>query len=77
MAFWLLVAPFWIRRVLKGTERRLLALAGLAVLVPAGLAMLAMTPLQVLLVLGLTSIADSAAYFAGRHFGRRRLAPSR
>ena len=33
-------------------------------------------PTQVLLVIGLASIADSAAYFAGRAWGRHKLAPS-
>jgi phosphatidate cytidylyltransferase len=50
--------------------------AGFAVLVPAGLAMLALKPLEVLLVLVLVWIADSAAYFVGRAWGRRKLAPS-
>jgi phosphatidate cytidylyltransferase len=31
---------------------------------------------QVLLVLGLTWVADTAAYFVGSRFGRRKLAPS-
>ena len=33
-------------------------------------------PLEVVLVLALTSIADSAAYFVGRAWGRHKLAPS-
>lgn len=74
--FWTLVAPLWFRLGLSAGQGPSLALAGIVVLVPAGLAMLAMSPLQVVLVLGLTSIADSAAYFAGRRFGRRKLAPA-
>ncbi len=74
--FWILVAPLWLRLGVSGAQRPYLALAGIVVLVPAGLAILAMSPLQVVLVLGLTSIADSAAYFAGRRFGRRKLAPA-
>jgi phosphatidate cytidylyltransferase len=53
-----------------------LGAAGFAVLVPAGLAMLALGPLEVLLVLVLVWIADTAAYFAGRAWGRRKLAPA-
>jgi phosphatidate cytidylyltransferase len=75
-AFWVAAAPVWLARGMAPTQRRLLLAAGLAVLVPAGLAVHVMTPLQVVLAVALTSIADSAAYFAGRAFGRRKLAPS-
>ncbi len=74
--FWLAVAPWWLWRGVAAGQRRLLALAGVAVLVPAALGLLAMTPLQVVLVLTLTSLADAAAYFTGRRFGRRKLAPA-
>src|SRR5437773_1523361 len=53
-----------------------LAAAGLFVLIPAGLALVALPAQQVLLVLGLTWVADTAAYFVGSRFGRRKLAPS-
>ena len=49
---------------------------GLAVLIPAGLAMSVLPPRQLLMVLGLIWISDTAAYLAGRAFGRRKLAPS-
>jgi phosphatidate cytidylyltransferase len=71
--FWVVVAPLWLWR---GVARRGLAAAGLAVLVPAGLAMVALRSLDVVLVVALVSIADTAAYFAGRAWGRRKLAPS-
>lgn len=75
-AFWLLAVPLWLWRGVTARRARLLALAGAAVLVPAGLAMAALTPGQVLAVLGLTWVADTAAYFAGVRYGRRKLAPS-
>jgi phosphatidate cytidylyltransferase len=53
-----------------------LPVAGLVVLVPAGLAMVALRPAQVVAIVALVSIADTAAYFAGRAWGRRKLAPS-
>ncbi|HWA36646.1 MAG TPA: phosphatidate cytidylyltransferase [Burkholderiales bacterium] len=75
-AFWVVVAPLWLARGMAPSQRRLLLAAGVAVLVPAGAALHVMTPLQVVLAVALTSIADSAAYFTGRAFGRRKLAPS-
>ena len=74
-AFWLLVAPPWLWRGVEPRHSRVLAAAGIAVLVPAGLAMVALSPLQVLLSLGLTWVADTVAYFSGRRFGRHKLAP--
>jgi phosphatidate cytidylyltransferase len=53
-----------------------LGAAGFAVLVPAGLAMASLEPHQVLLVLVLVWIADTAAYFVGRAWGKRKLAPA-
>jgi phosphatidate cytidylyltransferase len=75
-AFWILVAPLWLWRGVRADHARLLAAAGLAVLVPAGLAIVALAPAQVLAVLCLTWVADTAAYFTGRRFGRHKLAPS-
>lgn len=61
---------------MRPTQATWIGAAGFAVLVPAGLALLALQPLQVLLVLVLVWIADTAAYFVGRRWGRRKLAPS-
>jgi phosphatidate cytidylyltransferase len=74
--FWIAVAPLWMWRGVRPGETTWIGAAGFAVLVPAGLAMLALKPLEVLLVLVLVWIADSAAYFVGRAWGRRKLAPS-
>ena len=74
--FWIVVVPLWMRRGLQGTGRMWIGAAGFAVLVPAGLAMLSLRPLEVLLVLVLVWIADSAAYFVGRAWGKRKLAPA-
>jgi phosphatidate cytidylyltransferase len=71
--FWVLAAPLWLWR---GVGRMGLPVAGLVVLVPAGLAMVALRPAQVVAIVALVSIADTAAYFAGRAWGRRKLAPS-
>ena len=75
-AFWLLIAPLWLWRGVSADQKRILALAGVVVLLPAGLAMATLPAQQVLAVLVLTWIADTAAYFAGMRWGRHKLAPS-
>jgi len=75
-AWWVALAPAWMWRGVRAGQHAWLGAAGLVVLVPAGLAMLALGPLQVLLVLVLVWIADTAAYFVGRAWGRRKLAPA-
>jgi phosphatidate cytidylyltransferase len=74
--FWIVVVPPWLGRVVRGASTPLLCVAGCIVLIPTALAVTLLPRLQLLLVLGLVWIADSAAYFAGRRFGRRKLAPS-
>jgi phosphatidate cytidylyltransferase len=75
-AFWLLIVPLWLWRGVTAGHKRLLAFAGVPVLLPAGLAMVTLPAQQVLAVLALTWIADTAAYFAGTRWGRHKLAPS-
>ena len=74
--FWLLLVPAWLRRGLGQSRRAALALAGCVALALAGFAALLLPPNLLLVVLGLAWTADTAAYFAGKAFGRRRLAPS-
>jgi phosphatidate cytidylyltransferase len=75
-AWWLVAAPVWMWRGVKPGQRTWLGAAGFAVLVPAGLGLLALRPAEVLMVLILVWIADTAAYFVGRAWGRRKLAPA-
>ena len=74
--FWVIIAPIWLARGVSLQHRIALLAAGFIILVPAALALAALPPLQVLAVLVLVWVADSAAYFVGRAWGRRKLAPS-
>ena len=74
--FWTAVAPLWMWRGLRAQQAPWIGAAGFAVLVPAGLAMATLEPLETLLVLILVWIADTTAYFVGRAWGRRKLAPA-
>jgi phosphatidate cytidylyltransferase len=74
--FWVIAAPLWLGRGVREGHRLALAAAGFVVIVPAGLALALLEPAEVLAVLVLVWIADTAAYFVGRSFGRRKLAPS-
>jgi phosphatidate cytidylyltransferase len=74
--FWIVAAPLWMWRGVRKSQSTWIGAAGFAVLVPAALAMTALEPLEVLLVLVLVWIADTAAYFVGRAWGRRKLAPA-
>jgi len=77
VAFWLLLAPAWLKYRWRATQPLLLGLTGWIVLVPTWLALarLQIRPLQLLSFLAVVWIADSAAYFSGKRFGRRKLAP--
>ncbi len=78
VAFWVIVAPFWLRRGLDVRHRAVLGALGWLLLLPAPLAMIRLRadgPELLLAVLGMVVVADSAAYFAGRRYGRHKLAP--
>jgi phosphatidate cytidylyltransferase len=75
-AFWLFVAIPWVLRGIAPNQAPVLATAGFAILLPTALAMVALRPAQLILVIALTSIADTAAYFCGRAWGRHKLAPA-
>ena len=78
---WLIVVPAWLMSGVKVKHRGLMMLVGWLVLVPTGLAMIdlrawAPSPWMLLFVMGIVWVADSAAYFAGRKYGKTKLAPN-
>jgi phosphatidate cytidylyltransferase len=75
-AFWMVVVPIWMALGIRSTHRPALLGAGFIVLVPAALAMLVLDARTAILVLGVGWIGDTAAYYVGRRWGRRKLAPA-
>ena len=78
---WLIIVPTWLMAGWKAKDPLLMALVGWALLIPTGLAMLDLreadpSPWILLFVMCLVWVADIAAYFAGRRFGKNKLAPS-
>jgi phosphatidate cytidylyltransferase len=76
--FWVAIAPAWLARGWRTRSPLALALTGFIVLVPSCLALarLQADPRALLVILGIIWLADTAAYLAGRAWGRRKLAPS-
>jgi phosphatidate cytidylyltransferase len=77
--FWLLIIPPWLYLGWRVTSSVALAAIGWLVLVATWVAIVqiqARSPGMLLALMAIVWIADTAAYFAGRRFGRRKLAPS-
>lgn len=77
VAFWLAVAPVWLYYRWEVRSRWLLCVVGVVVLLPFWHALVWMqpTPARLLAAMAVVWIADTAAYFSGRAFGRHKLAP--
>jgi phosphatidate cytidylyltransferase len=75
--FWLAIAPFWLGRRWSARNAALVGVAGWIALVPMWLALVRLqpTPWALLIVMSVVWIADTAAYAAGKSFGRNKLAP--
>lgn len=79
LVFWLVGGTWWLARNPPRPDARLVLLCALFALVPAYVAALELRSrgvLVFLLVGGIVWAADVAAYFAGRAFGKRKLAPA-
>jgi len=76
--FWLFVAPFWVALRWPTSRAWVMVACGWIVLGGAWMALVelqARSPWLVLAAMATVWIADTAAYFSGRAFGRRKLAP--
>lgn len=78
LIFWLGAVPLWLHRLPAAPAASLILTVGLIVLVPTFLALVQLRnihPAALLLTMGIVWVADIAAFFAGRQFGGRKLAP--
>ena len=76
-AFWIVAAPYWLGNKLRPSPSTCAA-AGWVVVWPAWLALVVLRDTSPWLLLALAAmvwVADIAAYFAGKRFGRHKLAP--
>ncbi|MBK8325402.1 MAG: phosphatidate cytidylyltransferase [Betaproteobacteria bacterium] len=76
--FWIFAVPLWLRMKLRPSPW-VLGLAGWIVIWPLWAALVelrAASPWVLLAITAIVWIADVAAYFAGRRFGKRKLAPA-
>ncbi|NMG34330.1 phosphatidate cytidylyltransferase [Azoarcus sp. TTM-91] len=77
--FWLLVVPLWLKSKWRLSSPALAVLVGALVLLPPALALAHLRqfgPWLLLAAMAIVWVADIAAYFSGRAFGRRKLAPA-
>jgi phosphatidate cytidylyltransferase len=77
--FWTLIVPIWLDKQFKINNKIAKALLGWLLMLPLWLALICakiVDPKLVLVLLATIWIADSAAYFAGKNFGKHKLAPT-
>ena len=77
--FWIVIAPLWLASRWKPVSTAGMAVAGWIALLGAWVALgtlQAHSPWLVLAAMAVVWIADTAAYFAGRAFGKHKLAPT-
>lgn len=77
--FWILIAPIFLIMRKIFSNKLLMSILGLLLIFATWVALVGLHAVNPLLLLGAiatVSIADSAAYFAGKKFGRHKLAPA-
>jgi phosphatidate cytidylyltransferase len=77
--FWTLIVPIWLAKQFKLNGVVAKGLLGWLLMLPLWLALICakiVDPMLVLVLLATIWIADSAAYFAGKNFGKHKLAPT-
>ncbi len=79
LLFWMAIVPTWMIRRWHVRSPALLAATGWLLILPTGFALVTLRlagPWVLLMFMAVLWISDSAAYFAGRAWGKRKLAPS-
>jgi len=76
--FWVFVVPIWLKKRFVIDNKAMMAVLGILLIAPLWLALVCAKgadPRLLLVLLSTIWIADSAAYFAGKNFGKNKLAP--
>jgi len=77
--FWTFIVPVWLAKRFVVVNKPLMLLLGLLLMTPLWLALICAKgadPWLLLILLTTIWIADSAAYFAGKNFGKNKLSPN-
>jgi phosphatidate cytidylyltransferase len=76
--FWLMFAPVWLMTRKKINQQLVMSVLGLLLLMATWISLTGLhsiSPWLLLSILATVWIADSAAYFSGKRYGRHKLAP--
>ena len=77
--FWIFVAPLWLKHEWSTRRPAFMFMLGLLLIVALWMGMVQLhsrSPWLLLAVMVVVWLADTGAYFSGRQFGRRKLAPA-